>query len=217
MTLDWVKLSIWSNEESLDLIAELFVQVGASGTAIYRPIDVNVEICCFLPSDDGVLPKIEWLYERLFMAFNEGILHQTPRIETNLCSESKWMNQWKNSIRPISIGKLFLVKPTWLKLTNLSNRHLLNIDGSGGFGTGHHPTTRICLEIMERLPIHGKSVLDIGCGSGILSIGSKKLGAKTVLAIDNDPSALICCEKKMGKKSENRSQHQDADGDEGDA
>lgn len=197
MTLDWVKLSIWSNEESLELISELFVQVGASGTAIYRPHNADVQICGFLPSDDGVLPKIEWLYERLFIGFDEGILQQTPQIETNLCSESKWMDQWKKSIKPISIGKMFLVKPTWLELTNLSNRHLLKIDGSGGFGTGHHPTTRICLELMEGLPFNGKSVLDLGCGSGILSIGSKKLGAKTVLAIDNDPSALMCCKRNI--------------------
>ena len=83
-----------------------------------------------------------------------------------------------------------MVRPTWEEFASSPDDLSIVLDPGQAFGTGDHPTTRLCLELMENVAISGKTVLDIGCGSGILSIGACLLGAKTVLAIDIDPIAV---------------------------
>lgn len=105
-------------------------------------------------------------------------------------SEEDWANNWKQYFKPIKIGEKILVKPIWEETDNPEGRIVFETDPGMSFGSGQHETTRLCAEAIERFLKKGGSVLDIGCGSGILSIISLLLGAKNAVALDSDPMAV---------------------------
>ena len=102
-----------------------------------------------------------------------------------------WSTSWKKFWEPDPVGKNFLILPSWIALPSIySNRIILKLDPGSAFGTGAHPTTRLCLEALERNPPLGKTVADVGCGSGILGLVALKLGAKKVRSVDLDALAV---------------------------
>ncbi len=116
-----------------------------------------------------------------------------PAMQWDLIEEEDWASSWKQHWEPQEIGDRFLVYPAWLPLPTNSDRIILRLDPGVAFGTGAHATTQLCLESLEmRLGFDDKEcvVADIGCGSGILSIGAVLLGATKVYALDTDPLAV---------------------------
>ncbi|WP_346293535.1 50S ribosomal protein L11 methyltransferase [Sphaerothrix gracilis] len=116
-----------------------------------------------------------------------------PRLEWQLIDEEDWSKSWKSYWQPQKIGDRFLINPAWLPEPTEGDRVVLRLDPGAAFGTGTHPTTQLCLESLEmRLgeQAEDKVLADIGCGSGILSIGALLLGAKQIYAVDIDPLAI---------------------------
>lgn len=116
-----------------------------------------------------------------------------PAVDWDLIDEQDWASSWQKYWEPTPIGDYFLVYPAWLPLPNDSDRKILRLDPGVAFGTGTHATTQLCLESLEmRLGVKPEKavIADIGCGSGILSIGSLLLGATQVYAVDIDPLAV---------------------------
>lgn len=123
----------------------------------------------------------------------------TPAIQWNLIDEEDWASSWKVHWQPQEIGDRLLIHPAWLPLPEHTERLLLKLEPGVAFGTGDHATTQLCLEALEmRLgdsPVASEQprdlvVADIGCGSGILSVGALMLGARKVFAVDTDPLAV---------------------------
>jgi ribosomal protein L11 methyltransferase len=116
-----------------------------------------------------------------------------PVMNWKLIDEEDWSSSWKQHWEPQEIGDHLLIYPAWLPVPQSSERQLLRLDPGAAFGTGTHPTTQLCLEALEMRLGDGSSelmVADVGCGSGILSIGAVLLGAKKVYAMDIDPLAV---------------------------
>ena len=103
--------------------------------------------------------------------------------------DSVWLNAWKEAYKPFPVGKRLLVRPSWEDDFVADGRSVLSLDPGMAFGTGSHPTTRMCLEYIDDFVKEGDSVVDLGCGSGILSIAALILGAKDAIAVDIDPIA----------------------------
>ena len=100
------------------------------------------------------------------------------------------MNNWKKYFKPTKIGEQMLIKPSWEPLPQAGDRIVLEIDPSSSFGTGTHETTRLCIEALETMVHPGDEVLDMGCGSGILSVAAALLGAKSVTGVDIEEDSI---------------------------
>lgn len=138
----------------------------------------------YIPPDDNPAESIAFLTER----YNS--LDIKHNIISDYCKEEDWLNNWKKYFRPIKIGKKLLIRPSWYENYNTDERVVLNIDPGAAFGTGTHETTRLCLTMIEKYINKNSTVLDVGCGSGILSVASLLLGAKNAVGVDIDEMAV---------------------------
>lgn len=118
---------------------------------------------------------------------SEGIPHE---ISTADCAEEDWINNWKKYFKPIPVGEKILIRPTWEDDYDAAGRLVLNLEPGLAFGTGTHETTRLCMEFLEEFVKPGMDVLDVGCGSGILSVAALLLGAKSAVGVDIDELAV---------------------------
>lgn len=111
-------------------------------------------------------------------------------IDLGNLSEEDWANNWKKYFHPTNVGEKILIKPQWEDAENPEGRIIFNVNPGMSFGTGSHETTQLCIEALEKVVTPEKDMLDLGCGSGILSIISLLLGAKSAFAVDIDPNAV---------------------------
>ena len=117
--------------------------------------------------------------------------YQTNCFEWNLIEQEDWISSWKKYWGPELVGDNLLVLPCWLELPEeYKNKKVIKIDPGAAFGTGSHPTTSLCLEELEKISLSSKKILDIGSGSGILSIAARSFGASKICSIDNDYLAI---------------------------
>ena len=178
--MNWITIKARYDQAPADWspVVEIFREFGIENTLEDRETLVG----CYVDVD-GVQTQIEAL--RIALS-NTGISEfiAEPFVEKN------WEEEWKKFFKPRRIGKNFVVRPTWEEFSAEPNDHVIVLDPGQAFGTGDHPTTRMCLEFLEKHVTPGLRVLDLGCGSGILAIGAKMVGASEVMAIDIDPIAV---------------------------
>ena len=137
----------------------------------------------YISPEENPLEAVAFLRERLSA---EGI---ESEIETNECRKEEWENNWKQYFHAMPVGKKLLIRPLWEEADS-QGRAVLSIEPGLAFGSGTHETTRLCLETFENYITEDTSVLDVGCGSGILSIASLLLGAKEAVGVDIDALAV---------------------------
>lgn len=133
---------------------------------------------------ENPLEAVSFIKERL----DENGIEYSVKIAD--CATEDWVNNWKQYFHPMPIGQRLLIRPVWEEEYDSNGRIVLDIEPGLAFGTGSHPTTKLCLETLEKYIDEGSTVLDIGCGSGILSIASLLLGAKSALGVDIDALAV---------------------------
>ena len=138
----------------------------------------------YISPEDNPAEAIAFLKERLEA---EGI---TYRILSDTCDVEGCLENWKKYFHPINIGQRLLIRPVWREDYDPQGRIVLNLEPGLAFGTGIHETTRLCLEALEKYTFDGATMLDVGCGSGILSVAALLLGAKSATGIDIDELAV---------------------------
>lgn len=158
----------------IDLIDEDLLQKDRSRSLIHL----------YISPEASPLEAVAFLRERYTA---EGIGHE---LLTNRVSEADWANNWKKYFKPLSVGERLLIRPTWEAAEDAGDRAVLSIDPGMAFGTGGHDTTRLVLETLEQYITPETDLLDVGCGSGILSIAALLLGAKSAVGVDIDPLAV---------------------------
>ncbi|MEM8677458.1 MAG: 50S ribosomal protein L11 methyltransferase [Cyanobacteria bacterium P01_G01_bin.67] len=157
--------------------------------------DKQILIKTYIPEIDTQLLDLAAL--SLWLEQDAKLLEvSVPEAQWQLIEEEDWASGWKDYWKPMEIGDRFLICPAWETPETESDRLILRLDPGAAFGTGTHPTTQLCLESLEmRLSENADSQIlaDIGCGSGILALGSALLGAKKVFAVDTDALATKTC------------------------
>lgn len=219
--MKWEKYTIQTTTQAEDFISSMLADLGVEGVQIEDNIPLSAEdkekmyidILPELPPDDGKAqvsffleagqehgPLLEQIKEelealRLFVEIGEGTIAQG---ETE---DKDWINNWKQYFKAFTIENI-LIKPTWEPLPEYADGHILiEIDPGTSFGTGKHETTQLCIRQLCRHLKEGDRVLDVGCGSGILSLVCLKLGASHVTGTDIDP---ICIQASLDNRYLNR-------------
>jgi len=184
--------------ELAEAVSELISRFVSNGVVVESGVTYNdaedegtpfgpARVYGYLAIDDHIEETRQRLEEGLW---HLGQIQPLPEPTYRTIQDEDWMASWKQHYRPIQIGKRLLILPAWIEDPQ-QGRIAVKIDPSMAFGTGTHPTTQLCMELLESTVAPGQPVIDVGCGSGILSIGAIKLGASHALAVDIDNAAVI--------------------------
>jgi ribosomal protein L11 methyltransferase len=179
----WAEILIEIPAESSEATTAILLDAGCPGTA--ETGDDPRVIRAFLPVLDDLEPRLEAIEDRLAELPAFG-LSAPLEMTLKYADEADWANEWRKHFKPMEIGKRLVIKPTWEVYEGDPSRVVVELDPGMAFGTGSHPTTRLCLEILEELVRPGDVVADIGTGSGILALAAGRLGAARVHATDID-------------------------------
>ena len=204
----WLELSVEADVEAVEAVSEILGRFAPGGTSVEPAFDLVDEglsarvdttrpaiVRAYLPARD---PGAS---ERAVAAASEALGHlqvfglrPIGELTTRLVHEADWAEAWKTHFPVLRVGRRLVIRPTWRRHRAEPDDVVLALDPGMAFGTGLHPTTRLCLAGVERLAdrgaFSGARVLDVGCGSGILAIAAAKLGALEVSGVDTDPIAI---------------------------
>ena len=187
----WQELSIKAPWEYVEPISYLFNRYG-HGLSMEDAGDDLVHLRTYLPSTSKRrLARIEVGVNLV------RILQPMGELVVQPLEEADWESAWKAHFSLLKVGRRLVIKPSWIAYEPGPEDVVIELDPGMAFGTGYHPTTNMCLEALERLVQPGDRVLDLGTGSGILTIATSRLGAASVLALDIDPVAVTAARKNF--------------------
>lgn len=225
--MNWIETEIFTATNGVDVLCTYLLDIGIKGFVIKDSNDfqefldnkvgnwdyidddlMNLSNCetsitVYIPDDEQGAEMVISLKDLLKNLKANDIDRTLGRLELQFSNvkEEDWANNWKQYFKPLKIGDKLLVKPSWEDYNNVDNRTILEIDPASSFGTGQHNTTKLCLEFLETCLNTGDMVLDLGCGSGILSIGAMLLGADSVTAIDIEEHSVRTAIENAQKNS----------------
>ena len=204
--MKWIELTVDVPPEYAEPMSEIFHRYGHGGVAIEQEAGYNPDEGESPPVPDFVTIKtylpVDNTTERRRNQIDIGVrlvahLATISPLKEKYVEEEDWQNAWKEHFHPLRIGRHLVICPTWRTVETTESDILIHLDPGMAFGTGHHPTTRTCMEILERDTKPGDRILDVGCGSGILSVVAVKVGATSALGLEIDPVAARAGEENV--------------------
>ena len=191
-TKDWYKLTFLIESDSEEIIIWKLNELGIFSFSFEYLIknENKKEVNIWLPVDDwGDSSRGD--FEKIISKLLNINAPKNQFFDWSIIKEEDWLTSWKKYWAPELVGNHFLILPCWMNLNEkFKDKKIIKIDPGAAFGTGSHPSTYLCLEKMENIFFSDKKILDIGSGSGILSVAARLLGAKEVYAVDNDYLAI---------------------------
>jgi ribosomal protein L11 methyltransferase len=198
--MNWKQISIETTEDAADIVSSVLMDAGATGVEVEGgsvPVAERDEYTAQpVENDDAVIVKAYYGEDGFenTLAFVQNRINELKdsqemgslSLTVNTVVDTDWNENFKKHFKAFRAAGCFIVKPTWQDYPSQEGDIVIEIDPGMAFGSGAHETTRMCLELLQKHMPNKAAVLDVGCGSGILGIGAAKLGAKRVLALDND-------------------------------
>lgn len=225
--MNWTEVNIYTTTEGIDPVCGCLLGIGVTGFAIRDSKDfeeflndktgnwdyidddlMNLRDCetcvtVYLPDDSQGTDMLSALRSEMsaLKIRDENKAFGRLAVElANVCEED-WANNWKQYFKPLTVGEKLVVKPSWEDYSGGDGRTILEIDPASSFGTGQHNTTQLCLELIEKNLCNGDRLLDLGCGSGILSIAAVLLGAEKVTAVDISQNSVETAKENASKNN----------------
>lgn len=212
--MEWIILSIFTTNKGIEPVCNMLYDMGITGVEIedeqefkefleenkkywdyvddelLKEKSGETKVKVYIENNNDAKNTIAQIYSALNVLKQGDEARQWGRLETETdgINEEDWANNWKEFFKPTKIGKKVLIQPQWEPYAGETDRTVFTVNPGMTFGTGTHHTTKLCIEELEDITDGSKTVLDIGCGSGILSIISLLLGAKEAFALDIDPA-----------------------------
>ena len=196
--MNWLEVSLTVDGELAESVADVLARFAPNGVTTEQGVIYNdaddvgtptgpITVRAYLEMNDQLQETQEKLNEALFYL---GMIRPLPVPVYKQIADQNWMEAWKQHYKPIPIGERLLILPAWMESPE-PDRIAIKIEPGMAFGTGTHPTTQLCLGLMEESSdLAGYHVIDVGCGSGILSIAAIKLGAGKALGVDIDDESI---------------------------
>ncbi|MCL2874034.1 MAG: 50S ribosomal protein L11 methyltransferase [Defluviitaleaceae bacterium] len=221
--MDWLKVTVQTTSEGTESVTAMLMDVGINEVQIDDVFDLknfiennedkwdyideelikkvpgNASVTFYVPDNEragNTLSVVKDGIKQLLLV--SGIDIGTLELEIDGVSDESWLNEWKKYYKPFAIGEKIVIRPEWEEYENIEDKIVLTINPAHVFGTGLHQTTQLCIQQLEKHTKLGDKILDLGCGSGILSIASLLLGASEALAIDLDPEAIDIAYENAG-------------------
>lgn len=225
--MNWNEISVSTTTQATEIISNIFIEIGSKGVMIEDPSDFyyqtkdelawdyiekevfdygheDVKIIGYFSQEEDIEQKINDLKERLLKLGDIGVELGTLEISKKIIYQKNWENEWKKYFKTQKISKNIVIKPSWENYEKQADEKIIEIDPGMAFGTGTHETTKMCINAIEKYIKSEDILIDIGCGSGILSIAGAILGAKKVIAVDLDKLAV-----KISKENVELNNYQD--------
>lgn len=229
--MDFIEMSIQTTSEGVDTLVTVLEDMGVNGFTIEDSRDFNEFLETVTPHWDYVDEDLMKLTDaptvvKIYPADNDQgraliqeVLKKLDELRAQDVSkklgelaatfkgvhEEDWANAYKKYFKPFPVGERLVIKPSWEEYENREGRVVLEIDPSSSFGTGSHETTKLCLECIEKAVKPGDCVLDMGCGSGILSAAALLLGAERVTCVDIDENCITTTRENLARNGFNES------------
>ena len=214
--MDWIETAIYTTTQGIEAVTGRLLGLGIDGFVIRDAQDFEdfledkdgnwdyidddlmglkdceTTVTVYIPNDANAPELVSAIRAELNALKQSDEQSEFGRLECELKNirEEDWANNWKQYFKPLCVGEKLLIKPSWESVSENETRRILEIDPAASFGTGQHNTTQLCLELLEQNISQGDSVLDLGGGSGILSIAAILLGAQKATAVDIDENSV---------------------------
>ncbi|MGC7560360.1 50S ribosomal protein L11 methyltransferase [Pasteurella sp. PK-2025] len=193
----WVQIRINSTNTQAENMSDYLAEIGAvsvtfmdsQDTPIFEPLPGetrlwgNTDVVALFDAETEMQHIVNLLKEAAYL--DENTAYKIEQIE-----DKDWEREWMDNFHPMQFGKRLWICPSWREVPDVNAVNVM-LDPGLAFGTGTHPTTALCLEWLDSLDLTDKTIIDFGCGSGILAIAALKLGAKQAIGIDIDPQAIL--------------------------
>jgi len=197
-TIHWVEVKLKCDGELAEALAEVLGRFVSGGVVIENVSRFNprtqeneptgiLNVIGYLPFDENLEEQRDNFEEALG---HLGLITTIPKPHYKPIQDQNWMEAWKQHYHPIPVGEKFLILPAWKTPAEEEKRVVIHIDPAMAFGTGTQPSTQLCLRLLERYIKQGDEIIDVGCGTGILSIAALKMGASHAIAVDTDSQAV---------------------------
>lgn len=211
--MEWIKVTIYTTNEGIDTICDKLYDIGFCNTQIEDESEFNeflednkkywdyvddelieskkgeTRVIIYIESNESAPDQIN-LVKSTIEPLKSNSAFGSLNIETDGINEEDWANNWKAFFKPLEIGEKILIQPEWEKFDGETDRIVFTVNPGLTFGTGTHNSTKLCIAELEKIIDENTNMIDIGCGSGILSIISLLLGAKDAVALDIDPNSV---------------------------
>lgn len=211
--MKWSEITIHTTQEAIEAVANVLHDAGAGGVIIEDPEvlerdwespfgeiyelshsdfpEEGVYVKAYLPLNSYLMETVEQIKSSInnLLTYDINIGH--GKVTISEVNEEDWASGWKKYYKPLQVSNKVWITPTWEEITeNLDEKIVIELDPGMAFGTGTHPTTVMCIQSLEKVVKGNEEVIDVGCGTGVLSIAAAKLGANHVLALDLDEVAV---------------------------
>lgn len=194
--MPWLQLTFYSTKDDAEQLGDLLSECGAAAVTLQDAADQPLYEPPRGTTPLWQLTNVVGLFEDSYEA--ESVVQQLaaqwdselPDYRSEILQDQAWERTWMDDFKPMRFGQRLWIIPSWSEPSDPDATNIF-LDPGLAFGTGTHPTTRLCLEWLDSHDVAGKTVIDYGCGSGILAIAAALLGAKAVVGVDNDPQALL--------------------------
>ncbi|HDZ9390633.1 TPA: 50S ribosomal protein L11 methyltransferase [Vibrio cholerae] len=196
--MPWIQIKLNATNDNAEAIGDMLMEetgavsvtfLDAKDTPVFEPLPGetrlwgDTDVVALYEADMDTSLILQQIKASNMLA--DGFAHKVEQVE-----DKDWEREWMDNFHPMQFGRRLWICPSWREVPDPQAVNVM-LDPGLAFGTGTHPTTALCLEWLDNLDLSGKTVIDFGCGSGILAIAAIKLGAAKVIGIDIDPQALL--------------------------
>ncbi len=204
--MPWIQIKLNATNDNAEAIGDMLMEetgavsvtfLDAKDTPVFEPLPGetrlwgDTDVVALYEADMDTSLILQQIKASNMLA--EGFAHKVEQVE-----DKDWEREWMDNFHPMQFGRRLWICPSWREVPDPQAVNVM-LDPGLAFGTGTHPTTALCLEWLDNLDLSGKTVIDFGCGSGILAIAAIKLGAAKVIGIDIDPQALLASKNNAAR------------------